>query len=58
MSWLSQKKARTTEGSGLGLYITKNLVEILGGEFHIVVDNTTFMVVAILPIETNDSHSN
>lgn len=55
---VKSEKARTTEGSGLGLYITKNLVEILGGEFHIVVDNTTFMVVAILPIETNDSHSN
>lgn len=55
---VKSEKARTTEGSGLGLYITKNLAEILGGEFHIVVKDNTFTATVILPIETNDSHSN
>ncbi|MBL7575826.1 Signal transduction histidine kinase [Peptoniphilus asaccharolyticus DSM 20463] len=55
---VKSEKARTTEGSGLGLYITKNLAEILGGEFHIAVKDNTFTATVILPIETNDSHSN
>ena len=38
------EKARTTEGSGLGLYITKNLVEILGGKFNIEVKDNIFHV--------------
>ncbi|MDY3119088.1 MAG: HAMP domain-containing sensor histidine kinase [Peptoniphilus sp.] len=44
-------KSRTTEGSGLGLYIAKNLVEILGGEFRIVVDGDYFQVFIELPKE-------
>lgn len=38
------EKARTTEGSGLGLYITKNLVEILGGQFKIEIKEDLFQV--------------
>ncbi|MDD7363016.1 MAG: HAMP domain-containing sensor histidine kinase [Peptoniphilus sp.] len=44
-------KSRTTEGSGLGLYIAKNLVEILGGKFRIVVDDDQFQVFIELPKE-------
>lgn len=44
-------KSRTTEGSGLGLYIAKNLVEILGGEFRIVIDEDQFQVFIELPKE-------
>ena len=46
-------KSRTTEGSGLGLYIAKNLVEILGGEFRVVVDDDDFQVFVELPKEVN-----
>ena len=45
------EKSRTTEGSGLGLYIAKNLVEILEGEFRIVVDGDYFQVFIELPKE-------
>ena len=31
-------ESRTTEGSGLGLSIAKNLIEAQGGEFEIMVD--------------------
>ena len=44
-------KSRTTEGSGLGLYIARNLVEILGGEFRIIVDEDRFQVFGELPKE-------
>ena len=48
-------KSRTTEGSGLGLYIAKNLVEILGGEFRMIIDGDYFQVFIELPkeIESN-----
>lgn len=45
------EKSRTTEGSGLGLYIAKNLVEILEGEFRIVIDGDYFQVFIELPKE-------
>jgi len=45
------EKSRTTEGSGLGLYISKNLTEILGGEFRIVIDGDYFQVFIELPLE-------
>ena len=44
-------KSRTTEGSGLGLYIAKNLVEILGGEFRMIIDGDYFQVFIELPKE-------
>jgi len=41
-------KARSTEGSGLGLYIAKSLVELLGGEFSIDISGDLFRVVIVL----------
>ncbi len=43
--------SRSTEGSGLGLYITKNLVEILGGDFNIKIDGDYFSAFITLKIE-------
>jgi len=37
--------ARTTEGSGLGLYIAKSLTRVQGGEFNINVDGDLFKVL-------------
>lgn len=48
---VKSEKARTTEGSGLGLYITKNLVEILGGEFHIEIKDNIFIAKVTMPQE-------
>lgn len=36
-------KSRNTNGSGLGLYITKNLVELLGGKFNIHLKDDLFI---------------
>lgn len=41
--------SRTTEGSGLGLYITKCLVEAQSGEFAINIDADLFKVTIVLP---------
>ena len=41
--------SRTTEGSGLGLYITKNLVEAQNGEFDIQLDGDLFKAVMAFP---------
>lgn len=41
--------SRTTEGSGLGLSIAKNLTEAQGGSFEIVLDGDLFKVVIIFP---------
>jgi len=37
-------RARQSEGSGLGLYIAKNLVELMDGSFHIHVTGDLFVV--------------
>lgn len=37
--------SRKTEGSGLGLSIAKNLIEVMGGEFKIEVDGDLFKAV-------------
>lgn len=36
-------KSRHEEGSGLGLYITNNLVELLGGEFEVKINGDLFI---------------
>lgn len=41
--------SRTTEGSGLGLYITKNLVQGQNGEFDIQLDGDLFKAVMRFP---------
>jgi signal transduction histidine kinase len=45
--------ARTTEGSGLGLSIAKNLTELQGGSFEISIDGDLFRVVLTLPLAKN-----
>ncbi len=41
--------SRTTEGTGLGLYITKNLVQAQNGEFSIRLDGDLFKAVMQFP---------
>ena len=47
-------KARQTEGSGLGLYIAKSLVELMGGTFKISVIGDLFRVVITLGLSELD----
>ena len=42
--------SRTTEGSGLGLSIAKNLTEAQGGTFEILLDGDLFKVVMTFPL--------
>ena len=46
-------ESRTTEGSGLGLSIAKNLTEVQNGKFEIVVDGDLFKVNLIFPVYEN-----
>lgn len=41
--------SRTTEGSGLGLSIAKNLTILMGGQFDISVDGDLFRVTLVFP---------
>ena len=43
-------ESRTTEGSGLGLSIAKNLTEVQKGKFEIFVDGDLFKVVLAFPL--------
>ena len=43
-------ESRTTEGSGLGLSIAKNLTEAMRGKFEIVVDGDLFKVILTFPL--------
>lgn len=42
--------SRTTEGSGLGLSIAKNLTVLMGGEFAISVDGDLFRATIVFPV--------
>lgn len=41
--------SRTTEGSGLGLYIAKSFIQVQGGSFEIRLDGDLFKVVLCFP---------
>ena len=43
-------RSRHTEGSGLGLSIARNLVELQGGRFRVVVDGDLFKVILKFPL--------
>ena len=40
--------SRNTEGSGLGLSISRSLTELQGGKFDVVIDGDLFKVIIIL----------
>lgn len=42
--------SRNTEGSGLGLSITKSLTELMNGTFELVIDGDLFKVIVSFPI--------
>ena len=42
--------SRNTEGSGLGLNIAKSLVELQGGQMHLMVDGDLFKVTLVMPL--------
>ncbi|MCR5214557.1 MAG: HAMP domain-containing histidine kinase [Eubacterium sp.] len=46
-------RSRNTEGSGLGLSIAKNLTELQGGTFNIIIDGDFFRVDVIFPAVNN-----
>ena len=48
--------SRSTEGSGLGLSIAKNLVKAQGGEFEIYLDGDLFKVSIIFPAYADNTH--
>lgn len=48
--------SRSTEGSGLGLSIAKNLVKAQGGEFEIYLDGDLFKVSIAFPAYTDNMH--
>ena len=43
--------SRTTEGSGLGLSIAKDLTQLQGGRFQITIDGDLFKAEVIFPIK-------
>ena len=47
------EESRTTEGSGLGLSIAKNLTNLMGGDFDINVDGDLFVATITFPMVKN-----
>ncbi len=50
--------SRTTEGSGLGLYIAKSLTRAQGGEFTVYMDGDLFKVTLVFPEYREETESN
>ena len=50
-------ESRTTEGSGLGLAIARDLTQLQGGTFDIILDGDLFKVVVTLPCATEEGLS-
>lgn len=48
--------SRTTEGSGLGLSIAKNLTVLMGGTFDISVDGDLFTATIVLPLYEEETY--
>ena len=46
--------SRTTEGSGLGLSITRSLTEVQGGAFGVEMDGDLFKVIVNMPLWKNE----
>ena len=51
-------ESRSTEGSGLGLSIAKNLVELMDGRFEIYLDGDLFKTTLIFPVKPVDHRKN
>ena len=49
--------ARSTEGSGLGLSIAKNLTELQGGKFDVYLDGDLFKVTLTFPVYDNEQEN-
>ncbi|WP_099202939.1 sensor histidine kinase [Miniphocaeibacter massiliensis] len=47
------EQSRSSEGSGLGLYISKNLIELMKGKFEINIEEDIFTVIISFKIKTN-----
>ena len=52
-SFIRGDESRNTEGTGLGLFIAKNLTEANGGEFKIIVDGDVFTAYVRIPLMGN-----
>ena len=51
-------ESRSTEGSGLGLSIAKNLVELMNGRFEIYLDGDLFKTTIIFPVKPANCRQN
>lgn len=51
-------ESRNTSGSGLGLSITKNLVTLQQGEFHILLDGDLFKATVMFPLAVDATAKN
>lgn len=52
------ERSRHTEGSGLGLYIARNLIELMGGKISISIDNQDFIVEVKFKVRKSNEKKN